>query len=144
VAPTLQSVQAAVDAFGDLLAAMAQGGSQIFFQKIADPKNATDAYPIATLTYVAFDVAQLTCQMLQNVLSWIYWAWTDPHAKGIADSRSLAVLTERPRLSLIAALRRIVCLEKRPHLDTSTGLKPLDQVIYSADPTILGAGTAFA
>ena len=105
VAPTLQSVQAAVDAFGDLLAAMAQGGSQIFFQKIADPKNARDAYPIAILTYVAFDADRLPCEILHNVLFMVYWTWTDPQVEVAANALSFAVMTRPVRRLLITSLQ---------------------------------------
>jgi phosphate transport system substrate-binding protein len=142
VAPTLQSVQSAVDAFASEFDEMTRSGSQIFFQSISDPKDAKDAYPIATLTYLAFDAARLSCEILQPMLSLLYWAWSDPQAKAIAERLSFVVMTERARGFLVNALRKIVCLEARPGVKALNRLKPFDQVMFDSDPSILGAGAS--
>ena len=105
VAPTLQSVQSALDAFSSEFSARAENGSQIFFLNIADPKNATEAYPIATLTYLAFDADRLSCALLRDMLFLVYWAWSDPQGEAAATSLSFVVMTRAVRRILINAVR---------------------------------------
>ena len=116
VAPTIESVQSAMDAFAPDLEVLgkATGGAKMLLQSIVNPKNKSDAYPISMFTYVAFDAASLTCGQLRDVLYLVIWAWTDPQAAAVANSSNLSPLAESLRRSLITLLATIQCRGESP------------------------------
>jgi ABC-type phosphate transport system substrate-binding protein len=109
VAPTIGGVQSAMDAFATELDEIGRRGETNFDQNIVDPKNRTDAYPISTLTYFAFDAASLNCETLHDVLYLIYWAWTDPQAAQIALDQGSSPISKSVRGALLSALWRLRC-----------------------------------
>ena len=72
VKPTVSAVQSAVASFADNTDAY----GRLHYLSIVDPQNNTAAYPIATLTYFAFNPAVLNCEVLFDVVYLVYWALT--------------------------------------------------------------------
>ena len=68
----------------------------LHYFSIVDPQNSPGAYPIAALTYFAFDPEVLGCQKLFQVVYLVYWALTDTEERASQHS-----LTEPALLSLL-------------------------------------------
>ena len=152
VAPTAGSIQEAMDAFASELSEIGRLGKRVFFQSIVDPKNQPGGYPIAMLTYFAFDAKQLNCVMLYNLIYLIHWAWTDLQASQIAMELSASAVSTTVRDALLPAFRTLKCAEGHiPAADTSlqdisdmgiSAEQPFEKVTYAYSPAIIGAGAA--
>jgi hypothetical protein len=157
IAPTLSGVRSAMDAFTDELDELRAKGETVFFQSIVDPQsrqNSSYAYPIAMFTYWAFDPAQLNCEVLQDVLYLIYWAWTNPQAAQTAIEMGSSPISTKASSSLVAAVRRLECAEARnpgvggadsDELVESLRIKRtsvLDAVMYQFNSSTIGTGAS--
>jgi phosphate ABC transporter phosphate-binding protein len=109
IAPTLQAVQAATNAFGPKLEALVKNGSTNFYVDTVDPKGEPEAYPISTFTYLVFDAGRLDCDTMLDVLFLVYWAWADAGAAKMATEHWLAPITKDVRLVLQTALANLTC-----------------------------------
>ena len=143
IAPSLQAVQSAMDAFETELRGVVDSGSKSFFLSIADPRNtSTESYPIAMLTYIVFDPVRLDCKLLRDVLFLLYWMWTDgsdtsssstsSSAWAIASSLKFSTLSVSIHSLLTKALRSIRC-------DYQKTVGPMDEVLLQVlSPCRLG------
>ena len=140
IAPTLEAVQAATNAFGSKLEALAKNGSTNFYVDAVDPKGEPAAYPISTFTYIAFNPSALDCPALFDVMYLSYWAWTDQQASEIAFQHQLAPSPVALRSVLRTAFRAIEC-----HGGPAGKFKSflLSHVEYHYKPVIVGAGATF-
>jgi len=115
VAPGRRGVAAAMDAFVDMLDKKrvdnSDKASHDFTLSIIDPQTGLDAYPIAMLTYIMFDVASLSCKVLHDVLYLLYWIWSDAAAAQKAEESSLTPISPHMSRSLIRVLASIRCDE---------------------------------
>ena len=140
IAPTLSGVRSAMDAFTDELDELRAKGETVFFQSIVDPQsrqNSSYAYPIAMFTYWAFDPAQLNCEVLQDVLYLIYWAWTNPEAAQTAIEMGSSPISEAARNIVILALARLQCDRASPMvkvvMEVTPGCAPGKQALFESD-----------
>jgi phosphate ABC transporter phosphate-binding protein len=140
IAPTLEAVQAATNAFGSKLEALAKNGSTNFYVDAVDPKGEPEAYPISTFTYIAFNPSALDCPTLFDVMYLIYWAWTDQQASEIAFSHQLAPIPVALRSVLRTAFRAIEC-GREPARKFKNYM--LSHVEYLYKPVIVGSGATF-
>jgi phosphate ABC transporter phosphate-binding protein len=128
IAPTLEAVQAATNAFGSKLEALAKNGSTNFYVDAVDPKGEPEAYPISTFTYFAFDVGRLDCETMLDVFFLVYWAWTDANAAKMATDQLLSPITSGVRAILLSALAKLKCEGESPmakvQLAFGLGCKP--------------------
>ena len=128
IAPTLEAVQAATNAFGPKLEALVKNGSTNFYVDAVDPKGEPAAYPISTFTYLAFDVGRMDCETMLDVLFFVYWAWTDANAGKYATEQLLSPITSGVRAILLSALAKLKCEGESPmgkvQLAFGLGCKP--------------------
>jgi len=124
VAPSLDGVEAAMEAFAATVAEMVKPGEKVFALSIVDPKNSPAAYPISMFTYFAFDAARLDCGQLHAVLYLIYWGWTDPQAAEIARKQSVKTISGSVRQLLASRLREISC----------NGIHSLEKLLLEVTP----------
>jgi phosphate transport system substrate-binding protein len=109
-----ESVKAAADAFGPKFRELAKNGSKVFFVDIVNPKGNTEAYPIATFTYLAFDEARLDCRTLFDVVYLVYWAWFDEQAAKMAADQQLVPVSASVREACLSALMHLKCGAQNP------------------------------
>jgi len=140
ISPTLAAVQAATNAFGPKIAALAKNGSTNFYVDTVDPKGEPEAYPISTFTYIAFNPSALDCTALFDVMYLLYWAWSDQEASEIAFQHHLAPVPVGLRSALRTAFRAIEC-RGRSAGRFSDFLQ--SSVEYRYQPVIVGAGATF-
>ena len=106
VEPTVETVQAAMDA----LPFDTSPDSTLMVFSLVDPKGVKNAYPIATLTYLAFDAARLTdCDRLYNVIFLIYWAMFSADALTIVADNHFVSLSRGLRDYVLSVVRRLTC-----------------------------------
>jgi hypothetical protein len=109
IAPTLEAVQAATNAFGPKLEALVKNGSTNFYVDAVDPKGEPEAYPISTFTYLIFDAGRMDCETMLDVLFFVYWAWTDANAAKMATEQLFSPITTGVRAILLSALAKLKC-----------------------------------
>jgi ABC-type phosphate transport system substrate-binding protein len=114
IAPTLEAVQAATNAFGPKLEALVNNGSTNFYVDAVDPKGKPEAYPISTFTYLIFDAGRMDCETMLDVLFFVYWAWTDANAGKYATEQLLSPVTSGVRAILLSALAKLKCEGESP------------------------------
>jgi ABC-type phosphate transport system substrate-binding protein len=147
VAPSLDGVEAAMEAFAATVAEMVKPGEKVFALSIVDPKNSPAAYPISMFTYFAFDAARLDCGQLHAVLYLIYWGWTDPQAAEIARKHHFAPTGSAVRDHFLQVLGSLGC-KSTPSLlagsgeSTTTAKSVINQFINEANSDLRGAGTS--
>ena len=131
VAPTVASVQAAMDAVRGRRRRRQEGGSsQLMYQSIIDPHNEREAYPIASFTYFAFDAGRLVdCDRLYDVVYLVLWALTDANAQKIAEAKHFAPLSSGMRGWVLSELRQLTCGGR--------------SVLAQMYPVVSGAGASF-
>jgi ABC-type phosphate transport system substrate-binding protein len=147
VAPSLDGVEAAMDAFAAELAEMVKPGEKVFTLSIVDPKNSPAAYPLSMFTYIAFDAARLDCQQLRDVLYLIYWGSTDPQAAAIAQNQGFAAIRLAVRDSVLIALGSLGCEGTATQVAGSeesrnTVKSVIHQLMNAANADLRGAGTS--
>ncbi len=143
ISPTLETVQAATNAFVPKLEALVKNGSTNFYVDTVDPKGAPDAYPISTFTYISFNPSSLDCRTLFDVMFFIYWAWTDQQAGEIAFQHQLAPIPVGLRSVLRTAFRAIECAACHGGPGGKFKNFLLAHVEYLYRPVIVGAGATF-
>jgi phosphate transport system substrate-binding protein len=148
VAPSTNSVQAAMDdAVGKGFEEMGSR-TKVLFLSIVDRKNTSDAYPIARLSYMAFEARALDCLTLEFVVYLLYWAWTDRRAAEIALQLSFAPISSGIRHSLLSLLQTLSCYAhdanetKQMSTQISNSMTILERVKYSISPIVMGAGAS--
>jgi ABC-type phosphate transport system substrate-binding protein len=110
VLPSASAVRAAMDSFSaEWNRTNASYAGFHAFRSIVDPKGSALAYPIATLTYIAFDPTRLSCRSVQDIAYLLQWAWTDGKAAEIAEAADFTPLSPAASSVLISALRTLRC-----------------------------------
>jgi phosphate transport system substrate-binding protein len=153
VRPSTLSVQAAMDAFeGGLNSELQAESITDFFQSISDaPATAADAYPIATMTYMAFDPGRLGCAQLFDVVFMLHFLKTSRRALETARDFGFCPLSTALRLRMLHALRRLECggenMLQRVTLFNSRTCQPGTPSMYACTPSSqqgldVGAGAA--
>ena len=112
VYPSVAGVQAAMDDFSTEAAARANNGSINLFTNIFDPRNVTDGYPIATITYIAFDETRLvaqdpSCTALKDVVYLVYWMFSDVGASATATASYFMALSTGMRAAILTSLSNL-------------------------------------
>ena len=144
VAPSANGVQAAMDdAVGKGFEEMGSR-TKVLFLSIVDRKNTSDAYPIARLSYMAFEARALDCLTLEFVVYLLYWAWTDRRAAEIALQLSFAPISSGIRHSLLSLLQTLSCYahDANETKQISNSMTILERVKYSISPIVMGAGAS--